>query len=152
MGPTARTSRFASVSLALSARTHDRTAAQDGVSRLSRRLIRLGLTALGGLIVLAGVLIAPLPGPMGLPVATVGLILILRNSYKARRAFVRFQRAHPRTLHPVRRLLRRRPEVLPVMWHLALRTERLLVPRRYRVAIRGRRLFRRRRATSTIVA
>jgi len=102
--------------------------------------------------VLAGVLIAPLPGPMGLPVATVGLILILRNSYKARRAFVRFQRAHPKTLRPVRRLLRRSPEVGPVIWQMTLKTERLLVPRRYRVAVRGRRLFRRRRRSSTIVA
>lgn len=152
MGQPARISRFASVSLALSARTHDRTAAPGGTGRLSSRLIRLGLTGLGGLIVLTGVLIAPLPGPMGLPVATVGLILILRNSYKARRAFVRFQRAHPRALHPVRRLLRRQPEVLPVVWQMALKTERLLVPRRYRVAIRGRRLFRRRRRPATIVA
>ncbi|MDP1874933.1 hypothetical protein [Phenylobacterium sp.] len=140
------------MSLALSARTYDPTAARGGLGRLSRRLIRLGLTTLGGVIVLAGVLIAPLPGPMGLPVATVGLILILRNSYKARRAFVRFQRAHPRALRPVRRLLRRRPEVLSVMWEMTLKTERLLVPRRYRVAIRGRRLFRRRRRASTIVA
>ncbi|MAK83186.1 MAG: hypothetical protein CMJ17_15145 [Phenylobacterium sp.] len=139
------------MSLALSAQPHGRTAPRAH-ARLSRRLLRLGLTALGGLIVLAGVLIAPLPGPMGLPVATVGLILILRNSYKARRAFVRFQRAHPKTLRPVRRLLRRSPEVGPVFWQMTLRTERLLVPRRYRVAIRGRRLFRRRRRSSTIVA
>ena len=97
------------------------------------------------LIMLAGVLIAPLPGPMGLPVVAVGLIVVLRNSYKARRSFVRFQRAHPKMLYPVRRLLRRRPEILPVAWQMALRTERLFVPRRYRVAVRGRRLFRRRR-------
>lgn len=116
-----------------------------------RRLLRLGLVGLGGLIVLAGVLIAPLPGPMGLPVAAVGLMIILRNSYKARRAFVRFQRAHPRTLSPVRRLLKRRPEVAPVAWQMMLRTERLIIPRRYRVAVRSRRLFRRRRRASTIV-
>lgn len=123
------------------------TASTDGIGRLSRRLVRFGMMVLGGLIVIAGILIAPLPGPMGLPVATVGLILILRNSYMARRAFVRFQRAHPRTLYPVRRLLKRRPEVLPVFWQLLLRTERLLIPRRYRVAIQGRRLFQRRRRT-----
>ncbi|MGQ3018649.1 hypothetical protein [Phenylobacterium sp.] len=140
------------MSLALSARPHGRSDAPGAYGRLSRRLLRLGLTVLGGLIVIAGVLIAPLPGPMGLPVATVGLILILRNSYKARRAFVRLRRAHPKTLHPFRRLLRRRPEVAPVMWQMMLKTERLLIPRRYRVGVRGRRLFRRRRRSSTIVA
>lgn len=135
------------MSFAPFARSPTRAASSDGVGRLTRRLVRLGMMALGALIVLVGILIAPLPGPMGLPVATVGLILILRNSYMARRAFVRVQRAHPKTLYPVRRLLKRRPEVLPVFWQLLLRTERLLIPRRYRVAIHGRRLFRRRRRT-----
>ncbi len=135
------------MSFAPFARPQARTASTDGIGRLSRRLARFGMMLLGGAIVLVGILIAPLPGPMGLPVATVGLILILRNSYMARRAFVRFQRAHPRTLYPVRRLLRRRPEVLPVFWQLVLRSERLLIPKRYRVAIHGRRLFRRRRGT-----
>ncbi|MDP2214362.1 hypothetical protein [Phenylobacterium sp.] len=140
------------MSLALSPRLHGRTAAPGAFSRLSRRVLRLALVGLGGLIVVAGVLIAPLPGPMGLPVAAVGLMVILRNSYKARRAFVRFQRSRPRTLHPVRRLLRRRPEVAPVAWQMMLRTERLLVPRRYRMAVRGRRLFRRRRKSQPIAA
>jgi hypothetical protein len=140
------------VSLAISARPHGHTTAPSGVGQILRRLLRLALVGLGGLIVLAGVLIAPLPGPMGLPVAAVGLMIILRNSYKARRAFVRFQRAHPRALSPVRRLLKRRPEVLPVAWQMMLRTERLIVPRSYRVAVRSRRLFRRRRRASTIVA
>ncbi len=102
--------------------------------------------ALGGLLVILGALIAPLPGPMGLPVAVVGMILILRNSYRARRAFIRAQRAHPRLLHPIRRLLRRRPEVAPVAWQMVLRLERLLTPRRYRMAARARRPFRRRNA------
>ena len=134
------------MSLALSlrrARAFDSTLRARG---LAARLARFGMVVLGGLIILAGVLIAPLPGPMGLPVAAVGLMIILRNSYKARRGFIRFQRRHPRLLYPVRRLLRRRPEVLAVAWQSTLRIERLLLPRRYRVAIRGRRLFRRRRA------
>ena len=135
------------MSFAPFARPSARSASTDGIGRLSRRLVRFGMMLLGGVIVLVGILIAPLPGPMGLPVATVGLILILRNSYMARRAFVRFQRAHPRTLYPVRRLLRRRPEVLPVFWQLLLRSERALIPKRYRVAIHGRRLFQRRRRT-----
>ncbi|MDO8410531.1 MAG: hypothetical protein Q7S93_10780 [Phenylobacterium sp.] len=140
------------MSLALSARPHGHTSAPGRFGQLLRRLLRLGLVGLGGLIVLAGVLIAPLPGPMGLPVAAVGLMIILRNSYKARKAFVRLRRAHPKTLHPFRRLLRRKPEVAPVVWQMMLRTERLIVPRGYRVAVRSRRLFRRRRRASTIVA
>ena len=133
------------MSLALSMRPLGRRAPSDAFQRVIARLIRAALVVLGMLIMLAGVLIAPLPGPMGLPVVAVGLIVVLRNSYKARRSFVRFQRAHPKVLYPVRRLLRRRPEILPVAWQMALRTERLFVPRRYRVAVRGRRLFRRRR-------
>ena len=80
------------MSLALSlrrARAFDSTLRARG---LAARLARFGMVVLGGLIILAGVLIAPLPGPMGLPVAAVGLMIILRNSYKARRGFIRFQR------------------------------------------------------------
>ena len=38
---------------------------------LAARVLRLLLVALGALIVVAGFLIAPLPGPMGLPVAVI---------------------------------------------------------------------------------
>jgi hypothetical protein len=102
------------------------------------------LVLVGLLIILAGVLIAPLPGPMGLPIVVVGLMVVLRNSFKARRQFVRFQRAHPRVVFPLRRLLRREPEVVQVAWQQTLRMERMLFPRRYRLAVRMRRFFRRR--------
>ena len=140
------------MSLGGAGRPDGRASVPGGLGGRVRRRLRLGRVGRGGLIVLAGVLSAALPGPMGLGVAAVGLMIILRNSYKARRAFVRFQRAHPRALSPVRRLLKRRPEVLPVAWQMMLRTERLIVPRGYRVAVRSRRLFRRRRRASTIVA
>ncbi|WP_374573001.1 PGPGW domain-containing protein [Phenylobacterium sp.] len=116
--------------------------ARDVVGRIVRGLMVL----LGLLIVVAGILIAPLPGPMGLPVVVVGLMVVLRNSFKARRQFVRFQRAHPRMIFPIRRLLRREPEVVQVAWQQVLRIERLVVPRRYRFAVRTRRRFRRRPA------
>lgn len=134
------------MSFALPARLPGRPASSDAFGRTIARLTRLALVALGGLLVLLGVLIAPLPGPMGLPVVVVGMILILRNSYKARRAFVRAQRAHPRLLYPLRRLLRRRPEVAPVAWQTVLKLERLVVPRRFRMASRSRRPFRRKGA------
>lgn len=79
-------------------------AARQLVSRLGRHL----LVGLGGTIIVAGVVIAPLPGPMGVPVITAGLVIVLRNSFKARRRFVRMHRAHPRVMSPIRKLMRRR--------------------------------------------
>ena len=96
------------------------------------------------LIVLAGIAVAPLPGPGGIPVIVVGLMLILRNSFKARRQFVRFQHAHPKMASPIRRLLRRDPEFLLMFWQQLLRIERLALPRRFRFLGRLRRALRRR--------
>ena len=123
-----------------------RYASEEIARDFAGRIVRALLVVLGLVIVLAGVLIAPLPGPMGLPVVVVGLMVVLRNSFKARRQFVRFQRAHPRMVFPIRRLLRREPEVLQVAWQQALRIERLIVPRRFRFAVRTRRRFKRRTA------
>lgn len=108
------------------------------------RIVRFMLVLVGIAICIAGVLISPLPGPGGLPVIVVGLMIVLRNSFKARRQFVRFQRAHPKMVFPIRRLLRREPEVLQVAWQQTLRVERLVVPRRFRFAIRSRRYLKRR--------
>ena len=121
-----------------------RRTADDLARDLVARFLRVSLVILGLLIVVAGVLIAPLPGPMGLPVMVIGLMLVLRNSFKARKQFVRFQHAHPRLVFPIRRLLRREPEVFPVAWQQTLRVERLIVPRRWRVAVRWRRSLKRR--------
>lgn len=119
--------------------------ASDELAReLVARLVRVGLASLGVLIVLAGIAVAPLPGPGGLPVIVVGLMLLLRNSFKARRTFVRFQHAHPKMVFPIRRLLRREPEILLVSWQQVLRIERLIVPRKLRFAVKTRRRFRRR--------
>jgi hypothetical protein len=84
--------------------------ATDDIAReVAARVLRPFLAVLGVLIALIGVLIAPLPGPGGLPVIVLGLMLVLRNSFKARRQFVKFQRAHPKMVFPIRRLLRRDP-------------------------------------------
>lgn len=107
------------------------------------RLKRLGQIALGGLIVVAGIIIAPLPGPFGLPIALVGLAMILRNSFWAKRLFIRAQYARPRVVYPFRRLLRKRPEVAPVMWQQMLRVERLALKRGRGVLIRMRKRLRR---------
>jgi hypothetical protein len=119
--------------------------ATDDIARdVVGRMLRPVLALLGVLLVLAGILIAPLPGPGGLPVMVLGLMLILRNSFKARRHFVRFQRAHPKMVFPIRRLLRREPEVVAVAWQQMLRIERLLLPARWRVCVKSRRYVRRR--------
>ena len=107
--------------------------------------MRFGLVVLGFLIILAGIAIAPLPGPGGIPVIVVGLMVVLRNSFKARRQFVRLHQAHPRVISPIRRMLRRNPRFLEMAWRQSLRVERRVVPRNLRFAVRSRRLFRRRR-------
>lgn len=119
--------------------------ADDLAREIVARGLRILLVTLGLLLILGGALIAPLPGPLGLPLTVIGLMLVLRNSFKARKQFVRFQHAHPKLIFPLRRLLRREPEVVLVAWQQALRIERLIVPRRWRVAVRLRKSFKRRR-------
>jgi hypothetical protein len=122
-------------------------AADTHARALVARMKRYAWMTLGAVIVVLGVVIAPLPGPGGLPVVVVGLMLILRHSFKARRQFVRFAHAHPRMAYPIRRLLRRDPEFLKIFWTQMLRVERLILPRRLRLASRIRRsLFKRRTA------
>ena len=107
--------------------------------------MRFVLLALGGGLTVLGVLMAPLPGPLGLPVTLVGLMLVLRNSFRARRAFIRFQRKHPRVVFPLRRLLRRDPEVMAVAYQQVLRIERLIIPHDWRRAKAWRRRYLRRK-------
>lgn len=129
---------------------HMRRSEADELAReIVHRIVRWALLLLGLIIVLAGIAIAPLPGPGGVPVIVVGLMIIMRNSFRARRVFVRVQRAHPKVLFPIRRLLRREPEVFPVAWQQVLRVERLVVPRRFRVARRIRLRLMRRRLAAT---
>ena len=120
-------------------------ATDDLAHEIVSRLIRFGLLSLGFAIVAFGVVIAPLPGPGGLPVIVVGLMIVLRNSFKAKRQFVRMQKAHPKMIFPLRRLLRREPEIVPVFWQQFLRLERLIVPARMRFAVKARRRHSKRR-------
>jgi hypothetical protein len=109
--------------------------AREIVARIGRWL----LLGLGGIIMLVGLILAPLPGHIGLPLLVVGLMIVLRNSFAAKRQFIRIQRAHPKTVFPIRRLMRREPEIVLVFWQQYLRVERLVLPRRYRFAVRVRR-------------
>jgi hypothetical protein len=109
--------------------------------KFGRRGLRLVIVALGSVMMAGGVVLAVLPGHLGVPLLAVGLIVVLRNSPKAKRQFIRLQRRHPRMVFPVRRLIRREPEVLPVLWQYALRFEKLILPSRWRRLAGWRRRF-----------
>jgi hypothetical protein len=119
-------------------------ATDDFAREVAGRVKRAGMVLLGFAIIAGGILIAPLPGPGGIPVIVVGLMIVLRNSFKARRQFVRLHRAHPKMISPIRRLLRRDPEIVALFYHQTLRVERVLLPRRIRFVKALRRSFRRR--------
>jgi hypothetical protein len=106
---------------------------------LWRRVGRWLAIGVGYVLIAIGAVGAVLPGHLGAPVLAVGLVVALRSSFRARRQFIGLQRQHPKILFPVRRLLRREPEVLPVAWQAMLRFERLVLPRRWRFAVKTRR-------------
>lgn len=108
------------------------------------RALRIAAVGVGLVLMALGLVGALLPTHLLGGLLVVGLILVLRNSYRARRGFVRLKRSYPRYLHPLRRLLRRKPEVWPVVWHELLRAERVLPPR-WRRLRRWRRGLRRRK-------
>ena len=119
--------------------------ASDDLARdIAARIARWLLLGLGGIIMLAGLVLAPLPGHIGLPLLVIGLMIVLRNSFAAKRQFVRIQRAHPKMVFPIRRLMRREPEIVLVFWQQYLRVERLVLPKRVRFAVKARRGLKRR--------
>lgn len=114
-------------------------ASDEFARELLARIARWLLLGLGFAVMLVGLGLAALPGHLGLPLLVVGLMIVLRNSFKARRQFVRMQKAHPKMVFPIRRLMRKEPEVVLVFWQGYLRMERLVLPRRIRFAVRTRR-------------
>jgi hypothetical protein len=120
------------------------TLPRNSLAELGRRVVRWLLLIVGGGLVLLGVLMAPLPGPLGLPVTLAGLVLILRNSFRLRRVFIKVQRRHPRFIFPLRRLLRRDPEIAAVAWQQALRLEKVFLPKSWRMGKNLRRRYFRR--------
>jgi hypothetical protein len=119
-------------------------AADEVARQIAARIGRALLVALGLVLMAMGVAIAPLPGPLGMPLVVVGLMLVLRNSFKARRQFVKIQYAHPKMVFPLRRLMRREPEIVQVFWQQCLRVERVVLPSSARFAVRCRGYVRRR--------
>lgn len=108
------------------------------------RVFKRWALMVGGLfVVLLGILIAPLPGPGGIPVIAVGLMLILKSSFWAKRQFIRAQYARPKWVYPFRRLMRKKPEFAPVFWQQALRAEKIVTRRSSRRLSRSRKSIRR---------
>lgn len=108
------------------------------------RAYRIAAIAFGGVVILAGAILTPLPGHIGLPMLVIGLMIVLRYSFQARKTFIRWQRRHPKLVFPIRRLMRREPEVLLVFWQQLLRTEKMILRKaRWRVLKRGRKHARR---------
>ena len=117
-------------------------ASDEFARELAGRLGRVLLLGLGALFIVVGLAIEFLPLPLHMPgmaVVVIGLMMVLRNSFRARREFVRLQHRHPKMVFPFRRLLRREPEVFPVAWQQYLRMERVILPKRARFAVRLRR-------------
>lgn len=108
------------------------------------RAYRIAAITFGSLIILAGAVLTPLPGHLGLPLLVIGLMIVLRFSFQARKQFIRWQRRHPKLVFPIRRLMRREPEVLLVFWQQLLRTEKMILRKaHWRVLKRGRKHARR---------
>jgi hypothetical protein len=117
-------------------------AAANGVAGGAGRRVLRWLAVGGGVMLMAvGAVGALLPGHLGVPVLVVGLVLVLRSSHQARRRFIGLQRRHPKIVFPIRRLLRREPEFVPVAWQQMLRFEKAVLPRRWRAAAGLRRRF-----------
>jgi hypothetical protein len=100
---------------------------------------RAAAIAFGTLLMVVGIPLALAPFHLGVPLLVVGLVMVLRFSMPARRRFIRLQRKHPKVVFPIRRLLRREPEVFPVAWQQVLRMERTFLPKAWRVARQARR-------------
>ncbi|MEW5728575.1 MAG: hypothetical protein AB1918_12175 [Pseudomonadota bacterium] len=79
-------------------------------------MVRKVYIVAGFALVALGIVLAPLPGPGGLPVAMVGAVVILRHSPAMRKQWVRARRRWPRALAPadwVLRKLRRKETAAP---------------------------------------
>lgn len=70
--------------------------------------MRVTQLTLGGLLLVAAVVIAPIPGPGGIFPFAGGMVLILRNSRRAQVRFARAKRRWPKAGHALDCAMRRR--------------------------------------------
>lgn len=73
-----------------------------------RHAKRIGLAGAGILLIVAGIATFPLPLPIGLPLAVIGLTLVVRNSMTGRRRLAALLARHPRLRGAFGRLRRGR--------------------------------------------
>ncbi len=108
---------------------------------------------IAGIFLMAlGVVISPLPGPLGLPLVMVGLVLLLRSSTWVKRHFVRLVHKHPKWLGPLRSLMRPHAKFIAIFWRFMLRAEGLVLKPRNSLLRRLHRLFRRRHHATPVSA
>src|SRR3546814_14543363 len=69
--------------------------------------VRLTLFVVGMLLMIAALIVGPLPGPGFIILFPAGLMLSLQNSLWAKRVYVRFKRRHPRYAGWTDRVIRR---------------------------------------------
>jgi hypothetical protein len=86
----------------------------------------------GCMIMLLGTAIAPLPGPFGLPIAIVGLMIALRSSRLFKRFFLGLVRRYPKFLRPIRRMLKKRAPFWRILYSQMLRVEKFILPTNWR--------------------
>jgi hypothetical protein len=67
---------------------------------------KIVLMGTGWALLVIGPVVGLLPGPGGFPIVATGMILILSQSYTAKRIFI--QQRYPRILGPLRRFIRRK--------------------------------------------
>ena len=116
-------------------------AAKRAFKRFSKKMLGWFLIALGVVLTAAGFLLIIVPGHYFLVV--LGLMLILGNSFWARRQFIHLKRRHPNWVMPLRKLLRRKPQIASVFWQQTLKVERFFLRGRGLLVGLRRRLLRR---------
>lgn len=110
------------------------------VRHWARKVLGWVLIALGFVLIAAGFALMIVPGHYVLVI--IGLILVLRNAFWARRQFIRLKKKHPNWVMPMRKLLRRNPPVASVFWHSLLKTERFVLRKGRTLPVWRRRYFR----------
>lgn len=79
---------------------------------LSRWAVTRVVLVFGALLILVGLLVAPLPIPLGLPMIAIGSLILINTSTTAKKTFVRWGRRYPRTVGRVRAWMGRRSRTL----------------------------------------
>lgn len=73
-----------------------------------RTLLRSLAIPAGWTLIVLGLVVGPLPGPGGIPVVALGVLILLQNSRWARRRFIALRQRYPKILGPVENVLRRK--------------------------------------------